>query len=88
MAKHFNLQKSESVIISAASRIYAAYISAGRAVEGEESAWMQRSIREAMMIARATDDAVISDDEVDSNEAEGLGGIAIGRTGAARSRHE
>lgn len=66
MAKaYLNLQQSESVVVHCACGIYAAYISAGRVEEGKEDEWMQRSIREAVRIAKATDAAVISDDEVD-----------------------
>lgn len=66
MAKHLKLQKSESVVIEAAAQIYAAYITAGRVVDGEEDKWMSRSIKEALKLAIATDDAIISDDEVES----------------------
>ena len=64
--KHLMLQHSESVVVGAASQIYAAYITAGKVEEGKEADWMKRSIREAIMIARGVDDAVISDDEVES----------------------
>ena len=68
MAKHLRLQNSESVVIAAAAQIYAAYISAGRVADGEEDQWMTRSIKEAIKIAAATDDAIISDDEVESTQ--------------------
>ena len=87
--KHFSLQHSESVVVQTASQIYAAYIVSGRVTEGEEDLWMRRSIREAMMIAQATDDAIISDGEIDADEREGLSDISSGhnvRTG--RSRHD
>ncbi len=79
---HFKLQKSEAVIVRASSEIYAAYISSGRVEEGQESAWMKRSIREAITIARWVDDAVISDEEVDDSD-----GFSIGRSGGGKSRH-
>ena len=66
MAKHLKLQSSESVVVSAAAQIYAAYVSAGKVTEGSEDQWMTRSIKEAIKIALATDDAIISDDEVES----------------------
>jgi hypothetical protein len=66
--KYLKLQHSESVVVQAASQIYAAYIINGRVAEGEESQWMKRSIREAAMIAQATDEAIISDGEVDSTD--------------------
>ena len=68
--KHFRLQHSESVVVHAASRIYAAYIASGRVADGEESRWMERSIREAMSITQAVDDSIISDEEIDANERE------------------
>jgi len=77
--KHFKLQHSESVIVQAAAQIYAAYIASGRAAEGEEAKWMQRSIKEAVMIGQATDDTIISDGEVDATEAEDSGSITVGR---------
>ena len=58
-----SLQPSESVVVRAAAEIYAAYIIAGRVPEGQEKPWMERSIREAAWIARATDDAIQSDNE-------------------------
>ena len=75
--KHFKLQHSESVLVHASTRIYAAYIASGRVPEGEESSWMKRSIREAILIARATDDAVVSDDEMDFDAT--LGEITVGK---------
>ena len=66
--KYLKLQHSESVVAQAASQIYAAYIISGRVSEGEEAQWMKRSIKEAAMIAQASDEAIISDDEVDSSE--------------------
>jgi hypothetical protein len=66
MAKHIRLQRSESVVFQAAAQIYSAYIAAGRVPEGEEHPWMERSIKEALRMALATDKAVVSDDEVDS----------------------
>lgn len=66
MAKQLKLQHSESVITHAASRIYAAYITAGKVAEGQEDAWIKRSIKEALKIATTTDNSVISDDEVQS----------------------
>ena len=66
MAKHLKLQPSESVVLNCASRIYAAYISNGSVKQGEEDKWMSRSIQESLRLALAVDNAVISDDEVDS----------------------
>ena len=85
--KHFRLQSSESVVTQAASQIYAAYISSGRVKEGEESRWMERSIKEAVMIAQATDDLIISDEEIDASEREDRGQISVGRVSGGRSKH-
>ena len=86
--KHFKLQHSESVVVHAASQIYAAYISSGRVEDGEVAKWMRRSIREAILIAQATDDAVVSDDEIDTMENQGLSEITIGRLDSGQSRHD
>ena len=66
MGKQIKLQHSEAVGVHAASRIYAAYIAAGKVSDNSEDEWMKRAIREAVKIAIATDSAVVSDDEVDS----------------------
>ena len=66
MAKRYlALQPSEGVIVKAAAQIYAAYVTAGRAEEGNESEWIERSIREAIQIARTVDSSVQADAEVD-----------------------
>jgi hypothetical protein len=49
-----------------ASRIYAAYISSGKVSGGEEKHWIKRSIKEAIDLCVATDEAISSDDEVKS----------------------
>ncbi|MEO1995633.1 MAG: hypothetical protein ABGZ17_10205 [Planctomycetaceae bacterium] len=65
MAKSYlSLKHSESVATASAAQIYAAYITAGRATEGDESKWMKRAIREAIIIAQSMDEAVTSDDEM------------------------
>jgi hypothetical protein len=53
------------VVVQVAGHIYAAYIAAGRVAQGDEEQWMQRSIREAIRLATETDQAVISDGEID-----------------------
>jgi len=58
------LHPSESVVIRAAAQIYAAYITAGRVKEGSEKEWMQRSLDEALWIARTGDDMIHSDNEM------------------------
>ena len=58
------LHPSESVVIRSAAQIYAAYITAGRVKEGSEKEWMQRSLDEALWIARTGDDMIHSDNEM------------------------
>ncbi|MBX3399371.1 MAG: hypothetical protein KF873_11555 [Gemmataceae bacterium] len=65
MAKAFlSLQPSEMIVARSAANIYAAYIAAGRVPEGKEQDWMRRAIGEAFTIARLTDEAIHSDDEM------------------------
>jgi len=66
MAKktHLSLQQSEGLVFQSAAVIYAAYISAGRVADGEEAKWMERSIREAIRMAKTTEAAVVSDNEM------------------------
>ncbi len=65
MAKAFlSLQPSEMTVARSAANIYAAYIAAGRVPEGKEQDWMRRAIGEAFTIARLTDEAIHSDDEM------------------------
>lgn len=65
---YLTLQPSEAVVVQGACQIYAAYISTGKVEEGQEDAWMARAIQETLKIARATDSAVIADDEMDTKE--------------------
>ena len=60
-----SLQSSESIVIQAASTIYAAYIRTGNVAEGDEKKWMQRAIREAIYIAKTTDTNIRSDHEME-----------------------
>ena len=64
MAKNIKLQHSESVVAHAASRIYSAYIVSGKVNDDNQDQWMRKSIKAAIKICVATDDAVISDDEI------------------------
>jgi hypothetical protein len=59
-----SLQPSEAVVVRAAAAIYAAYITTGRVADGKEQEWMQRAIKEALWIARTTDDMIHSDNEM------------------------
>jgi hypothetical protein len=60
---YINLQPSEAVLAQIAGRIYAAYITVGKVPEGQEQEWITRSIGEAFLIVRQTDDAYVSDSE-------------------------
>lgn len=60
-----SLQPSEGIVVRSAAQIYAAYITAGHIKKGTEQEWIERSIREAFLIARLTDEAVQSDTELD-----------------------
>ena len=67
MAKtYLRLQQSEGYIIQAAAQIYAAHVASGRIEAGQEDACMEKSIRDAIRIAKTVDDAVIAEGEMDS----------------------
>ncbi len=66
MAKtYLTLQESEGYIIQAAAQIYAARLTADCMEEGQETTYMEKSIRDAIRIAKAVDAAVIADGEMD-----------------------
>jgi hypothetical protein len=58
------LDTSEAVVVQAAAAIYAAQIAAGKVTAGQEKEFMKQAIREAVWIARTTDEAIRSDDEM------------------------
>ena len=60
-----SLQVSESAVFRAAANIYAAYLSAEKIPNGEEKAWMDRALTEAIQLAQMTDARVQSDSELD-----------------------
>lgn len=62
------LDPSKGVVAQMAARIYAAYITRGAVKDGEEASWMQRSIREAVRIAKTVAASVESDDEPGSDQ--------------------
>ncbi len=67
MAKSYlRLQQSEGYIIQAAAQIYAAHLAAGRVDESQEEACMEKSIRDAIRIAKNVDAAVFAESEMDS----------------------
>jgi hypothetical protein len=58
-----SLQWSESVILSAASRIFAAYITAGKMWADNEDEMMLKAIQTAIKMSDKVDAMVKSDDE-------------------------
>lgn len=67
MAKSYlTLQQTEGYVVLAASQIYAALIQSGQVAAGSEDEAMQRSIRDAIRLAKAVDTAVIAEGEMDS----------------------
>ncbi len=61
---YLTLKPSEQVVASVAGRIFAAYIAAGMVSAGNESEWLQRSLREAIELAKMTDEAITSEGEM------------------------
>lgn len=55
------LEHSKAVVCDMASRIFAAYIVRGEVKDGEESNWMERSIREAVKIAKTINASIESE---------------------------
>ncbi|GAB5441794.1 MAG: hypothetical protein Fues2KO_21430 [Fuerstiella sp.] len=62
---YIKLKESERTIVTAAATIYAGYVSGGRVPDGEEKTWLDRSLKEAIALAKATDAAVMADGEFD-----------------------
>jgi hypothetical protein len=67
------LEPSKGVVSQMAAQIYSAYITRGVVEQGEEANWMERSIREAVRIARTVDVSTESD-EGPSPHQESTGG--------------
>lgn len=57
------LEKSETAVVHAASRIYAAYVASGALADHSEDEILQKSVRIAIRMALFTDNLVQSDDE-------------------------
>ena len=58
------LQPTEAVVFTASANIYAAYIAAGQVPPGQEQEWMERAIRDALLIAKRVDESIQSDEEM------------------------
>jgi hypothetical protein len=63
---YFQLQQSEAAILHAASRIYAAQVTAGVIPPGGEDLAITSAIRVAARMARSIEQLIQSDDETES----------------------
>lgn len=57
------LAATEAAILAAASRIYAAYLANGQATPEREKEFMQKSIKQAMLMSTTIDDAIKAEGE-------------------------
>ena len=62
--KLLHLHESETVVVHAASRIFSAYITAGKVNEQNEAQVLEKSIEIALEMARKTDKLIMDDAEV------------------------
>jgi hypothetical protein len=62
--EYLNLESNEIDVLAASARIYAAYIGAGRVAEGSEAQWMERSVAEAISLAKRVDARVLAKGEM------------------------
>ena len=60
------LQPSESTVVEAASRIFAAYIIANKASGENEDQMLEKALRQAIHLAKRADILIESDDELKS----------------------
>jgi hypothetical protein len=63
--RYFSLQPSERAVYEAASRIYAAYIAAGKKTDANQRDLMRLSLREALTLGLTVEDRIQSDDELE-----------------------
>jgi len=59
-----SLQPSETALLGAAAQIFSAYIVSGHVTGGNESEMMDRSLAEALKMARRLEEMVQSDNEL------------------------
>lgn len=57
------LQPSETAVLHAASRIFAAWIAAGKVTPENQGQVLEESIGAAIQMAKSADDRIFSDDE-------------------------
>ncbi|MBD3672877.1 MAG: hypothetical protein HUJ26_05060 [Planctomycetaceae bacterium] len=62
--QHFRLAATEAVVSQMANQLYAAYISTGKVSPEESASWMERSIEEAIAIAKTVDESFQSEQEI------------------------
>lgn len=58
------LADTEASILSAASRIYAAYIASGQISAGEEDRYMQMAVKQVVYMAALVDDRIKAEGEL------------------------
>jgi len=63
------LERSKGVVSEMAAGIYSAHIVRGDVRDGEETKWIERSIREAVRIAKTVDASIETDDTSVEGEA-------------------
>lgn len=62
--KYINLTDSEAAVLAAASRIFAAYITQGKLDDCSESQLMNIALKQAIALAKTTDDVIRSGTEL------------------------
>ncbi len=77
------LESSKEVVSAMAARIYSAHIVRGDVKEGEETKWMERSIREAVKIAKTVEASIDTDDTLPSPESSPHSGTETPASGAS-----
>ena len=63
---YLNLQQSETAVVHAASRIYAAYLSSGRIQENNKNIMIEKAVDAALLMASLAEKKITSDDELAS----------------------
>jgi hypothetical protein len=61
---YISLQPSEGILVQAAANILAGYIASGQCTPDNEDQFMKKAIKQAIRIARITDEAVQADKEL------------------------
>jgi hypothetical protein len=59
-----SLQPSETALLGAAAQIFSAYVASGHVTGGNESDMMDRSVSEALQMARRIEEVVQGDNEL------------------------